>query len=141
MSLHYFWAKMKKLLGVRFDRRDTTVAQYLPHSLIVLFSRVRPGPALESNVYCTGFAFRIEHRKWNRGHNRLPKLVQTIAPSIPFPVFNPEGEPGICCIMSSIAYQVQLYCAMLCKCLWPSPRNTTFVEGEKNRCQTGSIGE
>ena len=24
----------------------------------------------------------------------LPKLVQTIAPSIPFPVFNPEGEPG-----------------------------------------------
>ena len=43
---------------------------------------------------CTGFAFRIEHRKWNRGRNRLPKLVQTIAPSVPFPVFNPEGEPS-----------------------------------------------
>ena len=43
---------------------------------------------------CTGFAFRIEHRKWNRGRNRLPKLVQTIVPSVPFPMFNPEGEPG-----------------------------------------------
>ena len=43
----------------------------------------------------TGFAFRFEHRKWNRGRNRLPNLVQTIAPSIPFPVFKSEGEPGI----------------------------------------------
>ena len=27
----------------------------------------------------TGFAFRFEHRKWNRGRNRLPKLVQTMS--------------------------------------------------------------
>ena len=32
---------------------------------------------------------RIEQRKWNRGRNRLPKLVQTIVTSIPFPVFKP----------------------------------------------------
>ena len=36
----------------------------------------------------------IEHRKLNRGRNRLPKLVQTIAPSIPFPVFNPLYPQG-----------------------------------------------
>ena len=47
----------------------------------------------------TGLAFRFEHRKWNRGRNRLPKLVQTIAPSVPFPVFKSEGEPctASCC--------------------------------------------
>ena len=39
---------------------------------------------------CTRFAFRFEHR----GRNRLPKLVQTIAPSVPFPAFKSEGEPG-----------------------------------------------
>ena len=33
---------------------------------------------------------RVEHRK-----HRLPKLVQTIAPSIPFPVFNPLYPQGI----------------------------------------------
>ena len=38
---------------------------------------------------------RIEHRKYNRGCNRLPKLLQTIAPSIPFPVFNPLNPQGI----------------------------------------------
>ena len=37
---------------------------------------------------------KIEHRKWNRGRNRLPKLVQTIAPSIPFPVFHPLYPQG-----------------------------------------------
>ena len=42
----------------------------------------------------TGFAFRIEHRKWNRGRNGLHQLGQPVAPSVPFPVFNPEGEPG-----------------------------------------------
>ena len=48
----------------------------------------------------TGFAFRFEHRKWNRGCNRLPKLVQTIVPSVPFPVFKSEGEPGRLCVGS-----------------------------------------
>ena len=37
---------------------------------------------------------RIEHRKWNRGRNGLHQLGQPVAPSILFPVFNPEGEPG-----------------------------------------------
>ena len=46
-------------------------------------------------ILCTGFAFRFGHRKWNRGRNRLPKLVQTNAPSVPFPVFKSEGEHGI----------------------------------------------
>ena len=32
--------------------------------------------------YTTGFAFRFEHRKWNRGRNRLPKLVQTKIPKL-----------------------------------------------------------
>ena len=45
-------------------------------------------------VPCTEFAFRIEHRKWNRGRNALHQLGQPVAPSILFPVFNPEGEPG-----------------------------------------------
>ena len=48
----------------------------------------------EFRVQYTGFAFRFEHRKYNRGRNRLPKLVQTIAPSVPLPVFKSEGEPG-----------------------------------------------
>ena len=43
--------------------------------------------------YCTGFAFRFEHRKWNRGRNRLHQLGQPVGPSIP--VFKSEGEPGI----------------------------------------------
>ena len=43
---------------------------------------------------CTGFAFRFEHRKWNRGHNGLHQLGQPVAPSILFPVFKSEGEPG-----------------------------------------------
>ena len=46
------------------------------------------------NQILTGFAFRFEDRKWNRGRNRLPKQVQTIVPSVPFPVFKSEGEPG-----------------------------------------------
>ena len=51
---------------------------------------------------CTGFAFRFEHRKWNRGRNGLLQLEQPVAPSVPFPVFNPEGEPGTCTCMSCI---------------------------------------
>ena len=43
---------------------------------------------------CTGFAFRFEHRKWNRGRNGLPQLGQPFAPSILFPVFKSVGEPG-----------------------------------------------
>ena len=53
-------------------------------------------------TYYTGFAFRIEHRKWNRGRNGLHQLGQPVAPSIIFPVFNPEGEPG------SSLYSIQL---------------------------------
>ena len=34
-----------------------------------------------------GFAFRFEHRKWNRGRNGLQQLGQPVAPSILFPVF------------------------------------------------------
>ena len=44
----------------------------------------------------TGFAFRFEHRKWNRGRNGLHQLRQPVAPSILFPVFKSEGEPGTC---------------------------------------------
>ena len=44
---------------------------------------------------CTGFAFRFEHRKWNRGCNGLHQLGQPVAPSILFPVFKSEGEPGM----------------------------------------------
>ena len=44
---------------------------------------------------CTGFAFRFEPRKWNRGRNGLHQLGQPVAPSVPFPVFKSEGEPGI----------------------------------------------
>ena len=51
--------------------------------------------SLEFRLPSTGFAFRIEHRKWNRGRNSLHQLGQPVAPSILFPVFNPEGEPGI----------------------------------------------
>ena len=43
---------------------------------------------------CTGLAFRFEHRKWNRGCNGLHQLGQPVAPSILFPVFKSEGEPG-----------------------------------------------
>ena len=42
-----------------------------------------------------GFAFRFEHRKWNRGRNGLHQLGQPVAPSILFPAFKSEGEPGI----------------------------------------------
>ena len=42
----------------------------------------------------TGFAFRFEHRKWNRGRTGLHQLGQPVAPSILFPVFKCEGEPG-----------------------------------------------
>ena len=45
--------------------------------------------------YSTLWIRRIEHRKYNRGCNRLPKLLQTIAPSIPFPVFNPLYPQGM----------------------------------------------
>ena len=37
---------------------------------------------------------RIEHRKWNRGHNGLHQLGQPVAPSILFPVFNPPYPQG-----------------------------------------------
>ena len=37
---------------------------------------------------------RMEHRKYNRGRNRLPTLVQTIAPSVLFPVFHPLYPQG-----------------------------------------------
>ena len=43
---------------------------------------------------CTGFAFRFEHRKWNRGRNGLHQLGQPVVPSILFSVFKSEGEPG-----------------------------------------------
>ena len=48
----------------------------------------------EVNFACTGFAFSFEHRKWNRGRNGLHQLGQPVAPSILFPVFKSEGEPG-----------------------------------------------
>ena len=35
------------------------------------------------------------NRKWNRGRNGLHQLEQPVAPSILFPVFKSEGEPGI----------------------------------------------
>ena len=35
----------------------------------------------------TGFAFRFEHSKGNRGRNGLHQLGQLVAPSILFPVF------------------------------------------------------
>ena len=38
----------------------------------------------------------------DRGRNRLPKLVQTIATSVPFTVFKSEGEPGEVFIISHI---------------------------------------
>ena len=44
----------------------------------------------------TVFAFRFEHRKWNRGRNGLHQLGQPVSPSILFPVFKSEGEPGRC---------------------------------------------
>ena len=50
--------------------------------------------AFLSLLWYTLWIRRIEHRKWNRGRNRLAKLVQTIAPSIPFPVFNPLYPHG-----------------------------------------------
>ena len=31
---------------------------------------------------------RMAHRKLNRGRNGLPKLVQNIAPSVPYPLCN-----------------------------------------------------
>ena len=37
---------------------------------------------------------RIEHRKWNRGHNGLHHLGQPVASSILFPVFNPPDPQG-----------------------------------------------
>ena len=47
-----------------------------------------------SPVHSTGFAFRFEHRKWNRGRNGLHQLGQPVAPSVLFPAFKSEGEPG-----------------------------------------------
>ena len=44
--------------------------------------------------HSTGFAFRFERRKWNRGCNGLHQLGQPVAPSVPFPVFKSEGKPG-----------------------------------------------
>ena len=41
----------------------------------------------------TGFAFRFEHRKWNRGRNGLHQLGQPVTPSILFPMFKSEGGP------------------------------------------------
>ena len=43
---------------------------------------------------CTLWIKRIEHRKWNRGHNGLHQLGQPVAPSILFPVFNPPYPQG-----------------------------------------------
>ena len=61
---------------------------------------------------CTGFAFRFEHR--------LPKLVQTIAPSIPFPVFKSEGEPGMYfCIQ--LGFLVNMILLSSCNGFNPSP--------------------
>ena len=52
----------------------------------------------------TGFAFRFEHRKWYRGRNGLHQLGQPVAPSIQFPVFKSEGEPGTVIIGYSITH-------------------------------------
>ena len=38
---------------------------------------------------CTGFAFRFEHRKRNRGRNGLHQLGQPVAPSVLFAVLHP----------------------------------------------------
>ena len=42
----------------------------------------------------TGWKNKIEDRKWKWGHNQLHQLGRTIAPSIPFPMFNPIYSPG-----------------------------------------------
>ena len=58
-------------------------------------NKIEVGYSGQIRFWPTLWIKRIEHRKWNRGRNRLPKLVQAIAPSIPFPVFNllyPQGK-------------------------------------------------
>ena len=55
---------------------------------------------------CTGFAFRFEHRKWNRGRNGLHQLGQPVAPSILLPVFKSECEPGTVLTWWSITHRI-----------------------------------
>ena len=43
---------------------------------------------------CTLWIRRMEHRKYNRGRSRLPKLGQTIVPSVLFPLFHPPYPQG-----------------------------------------------
>ena len=58
---------------------------------------------------CTGFAFRFEHRKWNRGRNFLHQLGQPVAPSVLFPVFKSEGKPGTPYIRNDLTRPRNLY--------------------------------
>ena len=59
---------------------------------------------------CTGFAFRFEDRKWNRGYNGLHQLGQLVAPSILFPVFKSEGKPGsVTCQINTVSRSYHLF--------------------------------
>ena len=52
-------------------------------------------PEMKISLYeYTLWITRMEHSKYNRGCNMLPKLVQTLAPSVLFPVFNPPYPQG-----------------------------------------------
>ena len=53
----------------------------------------------------TGFTFRFEHRKWNRGRNGLHQLGQPVVPSVLFPAFKYEGEPGTHFLFESMRYR------------------------------------
>ena len=59
---------------------------YVIHAWLLGTSNFFGDKCVEASMLyeCTGFAFAF----------RLPKLVQTIAPSVPFPMFKSEGEPG-----------------------------------------------
>ena len=42
----------------------------------------------------TDWGYETSSRKWKRGRNGLHQLGQPVAPSVLFPVFKSEGEPG-----------------------------------------------
>ena len=67
----------------------TRIGTYIKNFLVNLATKL-----LTHSVVCTLWIRRMGHRKQNRGRNRLPKLVQTTAPSVPHPVFHPPYPQG-----------------------------------------------
>ena len=119
--------------GVRLDSELHVRCPSPPQPFIYVVYKIICCVRTFSGFKSTGFAFRFEHRKWNRGRNGLHQLGQPVAPSVLFPVFKSEGEPGTEYAIRSVP---RFLFAVFMAGWWAE--TTTAVQPDEKKVTTGT---